>query len=91
MVTPQRDPIDERIDRLTENVNQLREESQQFRKELREEIKSIADSVRQLRKRSIDFNAQFSYDHSHQAIVNLIFSILTSAMISIFFTSILNS
>jgi len=84
--TFQRDPIDQRIDRLTENINQLREGSE----ELQEEVRAVVESVRQLREESKELSIRFGYyQQSTQAIVNLAFSLIASATISVFITTIL--
>ena len=69
---PQRDPIDERIDRLTDNVNKLTED------------------VQLLREESKDLGSRFGYyQQSTQAVVNLAFSLIASATVSVFITAIL--
>jgi len=86
MATSQRDPIDDRIDRLTDNVNKLSEDMRQSR----EESKEISESIRQLRDESRELGSRFGYyQQSTQAIVNLAFSLIASATVSIFITTIL--
>jgi len=86
MATSQRDPIDDRIDPLTDNVNKLSEDMRQSR----EESKEISESIRQLRDESRELGSRFGYyQQSTQAIVNLAFSLIASATVSIFITTIL--
>lgn len=75
----QRDPIDERIDRLTDSVEKSRQETEELR-----------DSIRQLREESKDLGSRFGYyQQSSQALVNLAFSLVASATVSVFITEIL--
>jgi len=90
MAELQRDPIDERIDRLTENVNKLIEESERDREEAKELGLRLTENVNKLREESKELGIRFGYyQQSTQAVVNLAFSLVASATISVFITTVL--
>ncbi|MEY2979315.1 MAG: hypothetical protein ACO31I_09100 [Prochlorotrichaceae cyanobacterium] len=79
LTSPQRDPIDERIDRIAESAEKSLRESEALR-----------ESIQELRNESKDLSTRFNYyQQSTQAIVNLAFSLVASATVAVFVSEIL--
>jgi len=76
---PQRDPIDDRLDRLAESTERLQTTTEK-----------LQASIQELREESKDLSTRFGYyQQSTQAIVNLAFSLIASATAAVFVSEIL--